>query len=180
LRIRTPLVGCFPAAALILHITHAQTAPTALSAVAGAARDPQVVSLSPFTVSSAGDEGYRTANTLAGFRLNSSLNVNPGVPDVLTKGLLDDTGALNLEQALAFSANFEVDNGDFESQGVINTTFAGLAATPSYRRHRSLFRTRDRERETARLLAGRAVLDRSHQHRQRRDASPLRLAARRG
>jgi hypothetical protein len=180
MRIRSCLVGGFSAAALVFQDTHAQTVPTASSAVAGAARDAQVVSLSPFTASSAGDEGYRAANTLAGSRLNSSLNGTPGVLDVLTKGFLDDIGALNLQQALAFSANFEVDNGDFESQGVINTIFAGLAATPSYCRHRSLFRTRDRERETARLLAGRAVLDRSHQHRQRRDASPLRLAARRG
>ena len=92
-----------------------------------------VVALSPFTVSSAGDEGYRAQNTLAGSRLNSSLNDTPGVLDVLTKDFLDDIGAINLEQALAFSANFEVDNGDFDSQGVINTIFAGPAATPAFR-----------------------------------------------
>jgi outer membrane receptor protein involved in Fe transport len=113
--------------------TNAQTLPSAQSAATASSGDKGIVSLSPFTVSSAGDEGYRAQNTLAGSRLNSSLNDTPGVLDVLTKDFLDDIGAMNLEQALAFSANFEVDNGDFESQGVINTIFAGPAATPSFR-----------------------------------------------
>ena len=96
-------------------------------------KEEKVISLSPFTVNSDDDEGYRAQNTLAGSRLNSSLADTPGVIDVMTKEFLDDIGALTLEQALVFSANFEVDNGDFESQGVINTVFAGPAATPSFR-----------------------------------------------
>ena len=127
------LFAALLAAVSLTAVVRAQAVPTAPPAAPGVARDSQVVSLSPFTVSSAGDEGYRAANTLAGSRLNSSLNDTPGVLDVLTKDFLDDIGALNLEQALAFSANFEVDNGDFESQGVINTIFAGPAATPSFR-----------------------------------------------
>jgi outer membrane receptor protein involved in Fe transport len=111
----------------------AQILAPAQPATTAAAGDQEIILLSPFTVSSAGDEGYRAQNTLAGSRLNSSLNDTPGVLDVLTKDFLDDIGALTLEQALAFSANFEVDNGDFEAQGVINTIFAGPAATPSFR-----------------------------------------------
>lgn len=111
----------------------AQTLDHAQSTAAVSPGEKEIVSLSPFTVSSAGDEGYRAQNTLAGSRLNSSLNDTPGVLDVLTKDFLDDIGAMNLEQALAFSANFEVDNGDFDSQGVINTVFAGPAATASFR-----------------------------------------------
>ncbi len=121
------------AVAAFFGIARAQAVRPAPSAAGGSPRVGEVVSLSPFTVNSAGDEGYRAANTLAGSRLNSSLNDTPGVLDVLTKDFLDDIGAFNLEQALAFSANFEVDNGDFESQGVINTIFAGPAATPSFR-----------------------------------------------
>ena len=123
---------------LVLPALLACLAPDAAAAAAPTpapvpARSGEVVSLSPFTVSSAGDEGYRAANTLAGSRLNSSLNDTPGVLDVLTKDFLEDIGALTLEQALAFSANFEVDNGDFEAQGVINTVFAGPAASPAFR-----------------------------------------------
>lgn len=122
------LAACMAAA-----FVDAQKLASAQSAAAATSGDKEIVFLSPFTVSSAGDEGYRAQNTLAGSRLNSSLNDTPGVLDVLTKDFLEDIGAMNLEQALAFSANFEVDNGDFDSQGVINTVFAGPAATASFR-----------------------------------------------
>lgn len=98
-------------------------------------KEDRVLSLSPFVVNFDDDEGYRAANTLAGSRLNSSLKDTPGVLDVLTKEFLDDIGATTLEQALAFSANFEVDNGDFESQAGINNVFTAPQAT-------SVFRTR--------------------------------------
>jgi outer membrane receptor for monomeric catechols len=95
--------------------------------------EDKIVSLSPFTVSSDDDQGYRAQNTLAGSRLNSSLNDTPGVLDVLTKEFLDDIGATNLEEALAFSANFAEDMGDFDSQGVINTVFPGATANATFR-----------------------------------------------
>jgi iron complex outermembrane receptor protein len=82
----------------------AQTVAPAAKTVT-AANEP-VVELSPFTVTSTNDRGYRAENTLAGSRLDSSLKDTPGVLDVLTKDFLDDLGATTLEQALAFSTNF--------------------------------------------------------------------------
>jgi hypothetical protein len=41
------------------------------------------VELSPFTVTSGDDQGYRAQNTLAGSRLNSALKDTPGVLDGL-------------------------------------------------------------------------------------------------
>jgi outer membrane receptor protein involved in Fe transport len=105
--------------------------PARASLAATAAED--VIELSPFSVSSSKDVGYLAQNTLAGSRLNSSLKDTPGVLDVLTKEFLDDIGATTLEQALAFSANFAEDNGDFDSQGVINTVFPGSQAGVSFR-----------------------------------------------
>lgn len=127
LRLRTAI------ACLLLPGTLAAQSVPAAPNPASTPPEEKVISLSPFTVNSADDAGYRAQNTLAGSRLNSSLADTPGVIDVMTKEFLDDIGALTLEQALVFSANFEVDNGDFESQGVINTVFAGPAATPSFR-----------------------------------------------
>ena len=111
----------------------------ALAPVAAAQSAPppatsdEPVQLSPFTVSTAGDTGYRAANTLSGSRLDSSLKDTPGVLDVLTKDFLDDIGATTLEQALAFSTNFAEDAGDFDSQGVINTVFPGSQINVNFR-----------------------------------------------
>ncbi len=99
---------------------HAQTASrTATSS------SEETVQLSPFTVSIAGDTGYRATNTLSGSRLNSSLKDTPNVLDVLTKDFLDDIGATTLQEALAHWTNFADDLGDFDRQGVINTVFPG-------------------------------------------------------
>lgn len=92
-----------------------------------------IVELSPFTVNSSADVGYRAQNTLSGSRLNASLKDTPGVLDVLTKDFLDDIGATTLQEALAFSTNFAEDNGDFDSQGVINTVFPGSQASVNFR-----------------------------------------------
>jgi outer membrane receptor protein involved in Fe transport len=93
----------------------------------------EVIELSPFSVTSAKDVGYRAENTLAGSRLNSSLKDTPGVLDVMTKDFLDDIGATSLEQALAFATNSAEDAGDFDSQGVINTVFPGAQLNVSFR-----------------------------------------------
>ncbi len=137
------LLGLFAASTL-----SAQTAPASAStpapavapakaspttAVASAPPEEKPIELSPFTVTSDDDQGYRAQNTLAGSRLNSALKDTPGVLDVLTKEFLDDIGATTLEQALAFSANFAEDAGDFDSQGVINTVFPGSQQNASFR-----------------------------------------------
>jgi outer membrane receptor protein involved in Fe transport len=102
------------------------------AAPATTAAEP-VIELSPFTVVSDQDTGYRAQNTLAGSRLNSSLKDTPGVLDVLTKDFLDDIGATTLQEALAYSTNFAEDNGDFDSQGVINTIFPGSQINVTFR-----------------------------------------------
>ena len=51
-----------------------------------------VVELSPFTVNSAADKGYRAENTLAGSRLNTSLRDTPASISVFTREFLDDIG----------------------------------------------------------------------------------------
>jgi hypothetical protein len=72
----------------------AQTAPASAStpvpAVAPASGAPSAppidekpIELSPFTVTSDDDQGYRAQNTLAGSRLNSVLKDTPGVLDGL-------------------------------------------------------------------------------------------------
>lgn len=107
--------------------------PAAAKPAPAAATAEETIQLSPFTVVSENDRGYRAENTLSGSRLNSSLRDTPGALDVLTKEFLDDIGATTLEQALAFSTNFAEDAGDFDSQGVINTIFPGSQINVNFR-----------------------------------------------
>jgi hypothetical protein len=88
------LLGLFAAASTL----SAQTAPasastptpasspakaTTTTAAASVPPDEKPVELSPFTVTSDDDQGYRAQNTLAGSRLNSALKDTPGVLDGL-------------------------------------------------------------------------------------------------
>ena len=60
----------------------------------------EAVQLSPFLVSTEGDEGYRAANTLSGTRMNASLFHTPAAISVLTREFLDDIGAENVADML--------------------------------------------------------------------------------
>jgi iron complex outermembrane receptor protein len=78
---------------------------------AGEVAGEQVVEMSPFVVSSEGDDGYRAASTLAGSRMNAPLLITPASISVLTKELLDDLGAENTEQYLKFSVSSDREFG---------------------------------------------------------------------
>lgn len=86
------------------------------------AASSEVIELSPFAVNASLDTGWRAQNTLAGSRMNSSLKDTPGVLDVLTKEFLDDVGAITLDEALSYSANFEDNSTGDEGT---NTAFPG-------------------------------------------------------
>ena len=76
------------------------------------AADNEVVNLSPFVVSSEGDEGYRANNTLSGTRMNTSLLHTPASISVLTKEFLDDIGAENVGDMFKFALSTEHERND--------------------------------------------------------------------
>jgi outer membrane receptor protein involved in Fe transport len=81
-----------------------------------------VVNMSPFVISSEGDDGYRAANTLAGSRMNTSLLVTPAAISVLTKELLDDIGAKKTEDFLRYAMSSDHD-GSTEALGSASQNF---------------------------------------------------------
>ncbi len=93
------------------HLAFALLATLALPPALTAA-DEDVVNLSPFVVSTAGDEGYRAANTLSGTRMNASLLHTPAAVSVLTKEFLDDIGAENVLDMLKFALSSEHERTD--------------------------------------------------------------------
>ncbi|MBI5689625.1 MAG: TonB-dependent receptor plug domain-containing protein [Verrucomicrobia bacterium] len=85
---------------------------SSLLGAALSAAESEVVSLSPFVVSTEGDEGYRAANTLSGTRMNASLIHTPAAVSVLTKEFLDDIGAENVFDMLKFAMSTEHERND--------------------------------------------------------------------
>lgn len=99
--------------------------------------EEKVFELSPFTVDSSSDKGYRANNTLAGSRLNSELSDTAAAISPFTRQLLDDLGAENIEDVLRYSNNvtrldeseLAVDNQALEFDFQFN--FRGLPASRS-------------------------------------------------
>ena len=66
--------------------------------------EPEIV-MSPFLVATDRDTGYAATSTLAGSRLNTELRDTPAAISVFTKQFLDDIGATEVMQAMAYTLN---------------------------------------------------------------------------
>ncbi len=99
-----------------------------------AAPDEKKVVLSPFTVTSEANQGYRATSTLAGTRINTNLSDIGSAISVITEQVFKDTGSTNAETILPYALNTEVSGvqGNFadvkvtgsnqvNSNGVINS-----------------------------------------------------------
>jgi hypothetical protein len=67
----------------------------------------QAVQLSPFEVNASKDQGYFTANTLAGTRLNNNIADLGSSITVVTKQQLEDTNSININDIFRYEANTE-------------------------------------------------------------------------
>jgi outer membrane receptor for ferric coprogen and ferric-rhodotorulic acid len=68
----------------------------------------EITELSPFVVTSDSDVGYLASNTLAGSRFNTALKDTPASISVLTPEFLADIGAFDLEEAMGYAVNVEL------------------------------------------------------------------------
>ncbi len=89
--------------------------------VASADEDAEVVELSPFSVSTSQDQGYRATNTISGTRLDTPIKEMPMPIEVITGDFLRDTGANDLRQSLRYSAGITLQSQN--DQG--NNSFYG-------------------------------------------------------
>ncbi|MES2695651.1 MAG: TonB-dependent receptor plug domain-containing protein, partial [Verrucomicrobiota bacterium] len=74
-----------------------------------AAKEPEqsAVVLSPFEVTASGDIGYQARETLAGGRTRTSLDDIANSIDVITAELIEDMGALDLQDIAAYGNNID-------------------------------------------------------------------------
>lgn len=101
------------------------------------AQDDEIFELSPFTVESSDDSGYRASNTLAGGRLKTQLKDIGSSVEVVTKDFLNDIGATDIQEILQYTTSGEVggEQGNFvgsssnATNGDINNT--GARRNPS-------------------------------------------------
>lgn len=101
--------------------------------------DEEIFELSPFQVDASQDAGYRATTTIAGSRLNTQLKDVAASVSVLTNEFLDDLGATNVEEALAYVANAETGQ-TFEGGTNASWVDGGQATQPSRNRIRGLTR----------------------------------------
>jgi len=113
----------------------AQTAAPAAAPAAtpGAAHDnlDEAIVLSPFEVNPSDDVGYQARDTLAGGRTRTSLEDIANSIDVLTAELIEDMGALDLQDIVGYANNIEAGSlmGDGNTDGALtalwdqNTTY---------------------------------------------------------
>lgn len=94
-------------------------------------QDDQPIVLSPFEVSADEDTGYQARETLAGGRTRTSLDDIANSIDVITADLIEDMGALDLQDIAAYGNNIEAGSlmGDGNNDGSLtalwdqNTTY---------------------------------------------------------
>lgn len=115
----------------------AVSAPTAAETTPAATTDETVV-LSPFTVTTDKDRGYRATNSISGTRLNTPIKDLPMPIEVVTDQFIRDTGATNLRDSLRYSSgillqtqnDYAAPAGSFSTTpGKINNP-EGLTASP--------------------------------------------------
>lgn len=68
----------------------------------------EVFELSPFSVDSSEDQGYRATTTLAGTRLNTNLGDIGSAISVITEEFFEDVGATDAATVLSYSLNTEI------------------------------------------------------------------------
>ena len=122
-------------------------AQTAAAPAAAAPREEEVLVLTPFEVTSSGEEGYNAATTLAGNRLKTELRDVGSAIQVVTSQFLRDTGATDNTSLLQYTTGTEVGGlrGNFAGFGNAaqlnedtlrpseNTRVRGLAAADNTR-----------------------------------------------
>src|SRR5687767_9946226 len=85
-------------------LASSQTVPPPANAPTG---NEAAIVLSPFTVQTERDTGYQATSTLAGTRLNTPIRDLASGISVLTRDLITDLGATNINELLIYSVGAE-------------------------------------------------------------------------
>ena len=91
-------------------------------AALGQKSNDDIFELSPFSVDSSDDTGYRATNTISGTRLNTAIRDIPMPIEVITEAFIEDTAAGDLREALAYSSGIVLESqNDAGAENSFNT-----------------------------------------------------------
>lgn len=100
--------------------------------------------LSPFTVNAETDTGYAASSTLAGSRFKTDLKDTAASISVFTTDFLNDIGATNLSDAMAYSTSAQADLSDRSADSAVPNGNAVIYGPSEFRvRGQPTSRTRD-------------------------------------
>lgn len=108
----------FASAALLAADLSAQTAPETKPE-----NKDEIVTMSPFTVSTDRDQGYRASNSIAGTRTNTPIKDIPLNIQVFTKDLFDDLTFTNQTQLETYNASMVNGGADTRSNNAIQQAY---------------------------------------------------------
>jgi len=72
-------------------------------------QEGETIQLSPFTVDASEDVGYRATNSISGTSLNTAIKDIPMSIEVINQEFIEDTGATNFDEAMAYSSGVFLD-----------------------------------------------------------------------
>ncbi len=104
---------------LLLALTATAAIPGLAQAVGSNSPSPTQAStlvLSPFQVSAARDEGYAPSESLSGTKVRTQLREIPMNIQVVTEEFIEDIGAFNLQEAMAYNASVSVSDNSYQAQ----------------------------------------------------------------
>ena len=104
--------------------------------------EEDVFELSPFTVDSSEDTGYRATNTLSGTRFNANLRDVSASVSVWTEAFLEDTGLTDIDELIEYSLNTVLDTNDQDGAGGNFNVFTNATAVTQRIRTRGIESTR--------------------------------------
>lgn len=90
-----------------------------------AAGTEEAIALSPFEVTTSNDDGYIARNTLSASGMNIAVKDLPQSIEIVTSEMIEDLGAVRLDEVLRFSAAYTPDGHD--STGIAGATIRGFA-----------------------------------------------------
>jgi len=95
-------------------------------AALGQESNDELIELSPFSVDSSDDTGYRATNTISGTRLNTAIKDIPMPIEVITEAFIEDTAAGDLREALAYSSGIVLESQNDAGTGNSFNTIGGV------------------------------------------------------
>jgi outer membrane receptor for ferric coprogen and ferric-rhodotorulic acid len=120
----------FPVAVLLL-VANTNSFAQSAESTSAAPSDGEIYELSPFTVNTSNDRGYLSTNATSGTSLDTAVRDLPMALEVVNREFIEDLGALDMNEALRFSAGVETTQFSLGTGGSNTAEFSDSSPSSS-------------------------------------------------